>query len=94
MENNDLIKSFCIDTNKAGPKVLLTAGVHGDEFEPILTAMKLISLLPEILENGSVTIVPITNESAYFNSSRYGEDGLDLARTCPGKTDGDRKSTV
>ena len=88
MENNDLIKSYCIDTNKAGPKVLLTAGVHGDEYEPMLSAMKLISQLPEILESGCVTIVPITNQSAYFNSSRYGEDGLDLARTCPGKPEG------
>jgi predicted deacylase len=88
MESEDLIKSYCIDTNKPGPKVLVTAGVHGDEYEPILTALKLIDQLPKILKSGSVTIVPITNESAYLHSSRYGEDGLDMARVCPGNAEG------
>lgn len=88
MEDNKLVKSYRVDSGKAGPKVLLTAGVHGDEFEPILTAMRLIDELSGLLESGSVTIVPVTNESAYFNSSRYGEDGLDLARTCPGNSEG------
>ncbi len=83
-----LIKSYCIDSNKPGPHVLLTAGVHGDEYEPILTAMALIDELPEMLKAGRVTIVPVTNETAYFNQSRYGEDGLDLARVCPGKSNG------
>lgn len=88
MENIDLIKPYCIEANKAGPNVLLTAGVHGDEYEPILTAMELISTLPGCLANGSVTIVPITNEGAYFNGSRCSADGLDLARICPGKPEG------
>lgn len=83
-----MLKSYCIKTLKAGPKVLLTAGVHGDEYEPILTAMELISTLPGCLANGSVTVVPIANKSAYLTSSRYGTDGLDMARTCPGKPDG------
>lgn len=88
MEDNKLVKFYRVDSGKAGPKVLLTAGVHGDEYEPMLTAMQLINELPELLKSGSVTIVPITNESAYVNGIRYGEDGLDLARICPGKPDG------
>lgn len=77
-----------IDSGSSGPRVLLTAGVHGDEYEPILTAMELISSMPGFLVNGSVTIVPYSNESAYNQGSRFGEDGLDLARTCPGKSEG------
>ena len=88
MEVNELVKSYHVNSGKAGPKVLLTAGVHGDEYEPILTAMDLISSLPGCLVNGSVTIVPVSNESAYANSSRFGEDGLDLARICPGSPTG------
>jgi predicted deacylase len=77
-----------IDSGYPGSRVLLTAGIHGDEYEPILTAIELISSLPECLVNGSVTIVPFSNESAYANSSRFGEDGLDLARICPGSPNG------
>jgi len=88
VEDNKLVKAYRVDSGKAGPKVLLTAGVHGDEYEPMLTAMQLINELPGLLKSGSVTIVPITNESAYVNGIRYGEDGLDLARICPGKPDG------
>jgi predicted deacylase len=71
-----------------GPRVLLTAGVHGDEYEPILAAMKLMQLLPGRLKSGSVTIVPVVNPTAYASNSRYGSDGMDLARTCPGRSGG------
>ncbi len=88
MEDNKLVKSYRVDSGKPGPKVLLTAGVHGDEYEPMLTAVQLINELPGLLKSGSVTIVPLTNESAYAHGSRYGEDGLDLARICPGNAAG------
>lgn len=88
MKNNDLMTSYCFETDKIGPSVLLIAGVHGDEYEPMLAAAELVSQLPGMLECGRVTIVPVTNETAYFNSNRCGEDGLDLARICPGKPEG------
>ncbi len=84
----DLIKIHRIDSQRPGLNIFVTAGVHGDEFEPILVALELIRDLSGLLKSGSVTIVPITNESAYLNISRYGADGLDLARTCPGKAQG------
>ena len=87
-ENINNIKSFRIEAKNSGPHVLLAAGVHGDEYEPMLTALQLINELPHILISGSVTIVPIVNVTAYLVSSRYGEDNLDLARICPGKPDG------
>ena len=88
MKENIDIKSFRIEGKKPGPGVLLTAGVHGDEYEPILTALELIREVPGLLVAGSVTIVPVVNVTAYYTSSRYGEDGLDLARICPGKPAG------
>jgi predicted deacylase len=37
---------------------------------------------------GSVTLVPVVNEAAFLRGHRMAEDGLDLARVCPGKVDG------
>ena len=87
-ENIDTIKSFRIESKELGPHVLLAAGVHGDEYEPMLTALELINELPQILISGSVTVVPVVNVTAYNTSSRYGEDNLDLARICPGNPNG------
>jgi predicted deacylase len=77
-----------IEGHQKGPHVLIAAGVHGDEYEPILAAGRLRTFLEGKLLSGKVTIVPIVNASAYENGSRYGADGLDLARICPGNQDG------
>jgi predicted deacylase len=83
-----LFETYEIDSGKSGPHVLITAGVHGDEYEPIVAARKLVEEITTLLRNGRVTIVPVVNVSAYEHKSRCGEDGLDLARTCPGKRHG------
>lgn len=77
-----------IDSGIAGPSLLITAGVHGDEYEPILAAHHLAQALEGHLLNGRVIIVPVVNSTAVANHSRYGEDGLDLARICPGNSTG------
>ena len=33
---------------------------------------------------GRLTLIPLVNEAAYQLGRRTAEDGLDLARTCPG----------
>ncbi len=73
-----------------GPRLLITGGVHGDEFEPILAIRRLIRLFTgdDPLVTGSVTFVPVVNENAFIRGHRCAEDGLDLARTCPGRRDG------
>jgi predicted deacylase len=77
-----------IEGLQKGPHVLITAGVHGDEYEPILTAVRLGKFLQGKLAAGKVTIVPLVNKAAYENASRFGPDGLDLARICPGDPNG------
>lgn len=74
-----------IDSGVEGPLVLVSAGVHGDEYEPMLAALALLEALPGKLVKGRVWIVTVVNESAYERASRYGSDGLDLARICPGE---------
>lgn len=76
------------------PCLLVTGGVHGDEFEPMAACRWLIELLetlvarsPEALR-GRVAIAPVVNEPAFARGMRTAEDGRDLARTCPGCPDG------
>jgi predicted deacylase len=70
------------------PRGLILAGVHGDEYEPILAVHRLARMLPTLSLRGSVQLVPLVNESAFARRARCGEDGKDLARTCPGRADG------
>ena len=78
---------------REGPRILITAGVHGDEYVPMLTVRELIRRFEneESLRaglRGTLTLVPVVNESAFALGRRCGEDGLDLARTCPGHEGG------
>jgi uncharacterized protein len=63
-------------------------GVHGDEFEPMVAIRQLMTELDEASLRGKVTLVPVANEAAFLHGQRTAEDGLDLARTCPGDPDG------
>lgn len=71
-----------------GPHALITGGVHGDEFEPMAAIRRLMRILTPDAIRGRVTLVPVVNEPAFRRGQRTGDDGLDLARTCPGRADG------
>ena len=46
-------------------------------------------IAPELANlRGKLTLVPVVNEAAFARGSRVADDGLDLARTCPGRPDG------
>lgn len=77
-----------LSADDPGPHLLITGGVHGDEYEPMEAVRALIDLLPERLNRGKVTLIPVVNESAFRLGRRVGDDGLDLARTCPGSANG------
>jgi len=83
-----MLIQYTIDSGHPGPHVLITAGVHGDEPEPMLAALALARQLPARLDNGRVTVVPVVNPTAGEAGQRTGTDGLDLARVCPGQADG------
>jgi len=83
-----MLKSKTIHGGKPGSRLLIVAGVHGDEYEPMAAVRRLIThITPQDLK-GSVTLVPCVNEAAFRRASRVAEDGLDLARVCPGRRDG------
>ena len=59
------LRTKVIEGNRAGPHLLITGGVHGDEFEPPLAICRLIER-PEWAEiRGRLTLVPVVNEAAF-----------------------------
>ncbi|SEF54756.1 succinylglutamate desuccinylase/aspartoacylase family protein [Vibrio hangzhouensis] len=80
---------------QSGPKLVVTAGVHGDELNGILTAHKLIRRIENSLDSGVITIVPSVNipgilsHSRDFNSSDPDASPANLNRFFPGNPEGD-----
>ncbi|MBF0278791.1 MAG: succinylglutamate desuccinylase/aspartoacylase family protein [SAR324 cluster bacterium] len=73
---------------KAGPVLLITATIHGDEvngLEIIRRMMKSKTIRPE---KGTVIAVPIVNAYGFLFFSRHLPDGKDLNRSFPGSKRG------
>jgi predicted deacylase len=77
-----------IKGHSPGPHLLITGGVHGDEFEPMAAVRRLMTAIDAKTLHGEVTLIPVVNEPAFRRGQRTADDGLDLARTCPGRADG------
>lgn len=74
-----------------GPRLFITGGVHGDEFEPMAALRQLAEIVThEGLDrlSGELLLAPVVNEPAFERGTRCADDDLDLARTCPGRPDG------
>ncbi|MET0606617.1 MAG: succinylglutamate desuccinylase/aspartoacylase family protein, partial [Beijerinckiaceae bacterium] len=71
--------------NGSGPTVLLTGGVHGDEYEgPIAVSRLAQALKPEQIQ-GRVIMMPAVNVPAVMNDTRLSPvDDRDLNRCFPG----------
>ncbi|MDV7214792.1 succinylglutamate desuccinylase/aspartoacylase family protein [Streptomyces prunicolor] len=73
-----------------GPRVLITAGVHGGEFTGIEAATNFASLLDPAEVHGQVIICPVANPPAVYQG-RLGIsplDGVNINRVFPGDPDG------
>lgn len=88
------LASHVITGNSPGPHLLITGGVHGDEFEPMAATRQLLTEIHPAELRGRVTLVPVVNEGAFELGQRVAEDGLDLARTCPGRADGSETERI
>lgn len=94
MGSSTLIERETLTGADEGPHLLITGGVHGDEFEPMAAARRLRAVLPGLLRRGRVTLVPVVNRPAFERGERTGPDGLDLARTCPGDPKGSETERI
>lgn len=82
------IPTSTVSGSAGGPHLLITGGVHGDEFESMQAIRRLIHTLDAATVRGRITLAPVVNASAFERRHRTGADELDLARTCPGSADG------
>jgi predicted deacylase len=81
-------------SEKEGPVLLLSAGLHGDEINGIESLRRMIvkkQLMPEI---GTVICIPIINIYGFLNFSRDLPDGKDINRSFPGSENGSLASRV
>lgn len=85
---------FIYRGKKAGPVLLLTAGIHGDELNGVETIRRMIVDKSIVPDNGSVIAVPIVNIYGFLNNNRYLPDGRDLNRCFPGNRNGSLASRI
>ncbi len=79
---------------KPGPKLCVTAGVHGDELNGIEVVRRIIYDLNPAQLTGSVIGVPIVNLQGFRRASRYLPDRRDLNRYFPGSARGSSASRI
>lgn len=72
-----------------GPRVVVTAGVHGDEFEGVRAVAELSRELNVAQLRGTLVLVPVVNGPAFNVGQRISPlDGVNLNRVCPGNPHG------
>lgn len=80
---------LCRIRNGAGPRVLLMAGNHGDEYEGELLLGRLIRRLDPSRVRGEITILPVANAPAVMAARRRSPlDEGNLNRAFPGDAGG------
>jgi len=79
---------------KPGPKLCLTAAIHGDELNGIETVRRVMYALEAESLAGAVIGVPIVNLLGFHRGSRYLPDRRDLNRFFPGNPQGSSASRI
>src|SRR5690348_1247274 len=70
---------------RVGKTLVVTAGVHGDEYEGIQTIFDTYSELDAEKMSGNFLAVPVANPPAFWSGTRTSPlDGENLARAFPG----------
>lgn len=79
---------------KPGPKLCITAAVHGDELNGIEIVRRLMYDIDPMKLSGTVIGVPIVNLQGFRRGSRYLPDRRDLNRFFPGNAEGSSASRI
>jgi predicted deacylase len=79
---------------EAGPAVLVTAAVHGDELNGFGVVHQLMHGEPIALLRGTLVLVPVVNIFGFESQVRYMSDRRDLNRCFPGTVGGSLASRV
>ena len=79
------LRVISIESGRAGPSVVVTANIHGDEVTGLGVVHNLVRCLPDLLLRGSVHLYPTLNPDGLAAGSRcLPADGQDLNRRFPG----------
>ncbi|WP_220719192.1 succinylglutamate desuccinylase/aspartoacylase family protein [Agarivorans litoreus] len=83
-----------IHGKEPGPRVCLTAAIHGDEVNGVEIARRVVqNLKPDDLK-GTIISVPVVNIDGLWRKDRYMSDRRDLNRAFPGDPNGSTASRV
>ncbi|MCZ4508072.1 succinylglutamate desuccinylase/aspartoacylase family protein [Streptomyces sp. ActVer] len=79
-----------VNGTRSGPRVVITAGVHGGEFTPIDAVVRLADGLEADAVHGQVIICPVANPNAVYQGrlNISPADGVNINRVFPGDPDG------
>ncbi len=73
---------------RPGPRVWLSAAVHGDELNGVEIIRRVLAEIDVPLRRGVVIAVPVVNVFGFIQQSRYLPDRRDLNRSFPGSKRG------
>lgn len=80
---------FLINGTQDGPRLGITAGVHGDEFAAVAAALQVAQTLDPCELKGSVVVAPVSNPPGFWQRSRLCPlDQKNLSNEFPGREDG------
>ena len=84
------IPIYGICGEEEGKTLVITAGVHGCEYVGVQTARKLWKSLNPREMKGQVILLPLVNQYGFYEGAKQivPEDGENLNRVFPGKSDG------
>ena len=77
-----------------GPRLLVSAAVHGDEISGIEVIRRVLAKVKPRRLRGTLITVPIVNPFGFVGYSRYLPDRKDLNRAFPGNEDGSLASQI
>ena len=82
------LEAHVIRGKRPGPRVFITAGIHGDEINGIQIARLILGKKELKRLRGDLIILPVANPPAFLHRSRYLPDRRDLNRLFPGSPHG------
>ncbi|MGH9644881.1 MAG: succinylglutamate desuccinylase/aspartoacylase family protein, partial [Terriglobales bacterium] len=76
---------FLVRGASEGKTLVVTAGVHGDEFEGVQAILEVVAELDPSIMSVTMIAVPAANPPAFYEGTRTSPlDGRNLARSFPG----------
>ena len=88
------LTAHVIHGRRAGPKLFVSAAIHGDELNGVEIIRRLIRLTRLSHLHGTLVAVPIVNIYGFIGNTRYLPDRRDLNRSFPGSTQGSLASQL